>query len=208
VGFEPTTTRSTIWDSTTELQAPSGTFRYVCKYIKLRGGASSRRHLNICVKVHLFYPDIKIEVDYMTGTTALDKILVRENELLDKLLSEQAALRESLHDKKWDNLIDTISSINMLADDFKKAESERELLEAEETGEEKKAVMPLLAQVRGKLVRSKIENQVLQDYLGIVRGFIEGVLDQVVPQGRNTVYSRSGKIVHSRPSSVVVNTLY
>lgn len=144
----------------------------------------------------------------MTGATALEKILVRENELLDELLAEQAALRESLHDKKWDNLIDTISSINMLADDFKKAESERELLEAGESAEGKKAVMPLLAQVRGKLVRSKIENQVLQDYLGIVRGFIEGVLDQVVPQGRNKVYSRSGKIVHSRPSSVVVNTLY
>ncbi len=144
----------------------------------------------------------------MTGTTSLEKILVRENELLDELLTEQAALREALHDKKWDNLIDTISSINMLADDFKKAESERELLEAGESAEEKKTVMPLLAQVRGKLVKSKIENQVLQDYLTIVRGFIQGVLDEVVPQGRNTVYSRCGKIVHSRPSSVVVNTLY
>jgi hypothetical protein len=144
----------------------------------------------------------------MTGTTALEKILVRENDLLDELLIKQAALREALHDKRWDNLIETISSINMLADDFKEAESQRELLEAEETEEEKKAAMPLLAQVRGKLVRSKIENQVQQDYLTIVRGFIQGVLDEVVPQGRNKIYSRSGKIVHSRPSSVVVNTLY
>jgi hypothetical protein len=96
----------------------------------------------------------------------------------------------------------------MLADDFRKTESERESIIPKQTEEAKKAAMPLLAQVRGKLVKSKTENQALGDYITITRGFIQGVLDEAVPQSCSKVYSRSGKIVHSQPSSVVVNTLY
>jgi hypothetical protein len=144
----------------------------------------------------------------MAETTILEHILTKENVLLDKVLVEQSALRKAVNDKKWENLMDTISAINILADDFRKTESERQRLYDEESDEAKKAVMPLLARVRGKLVKSKTENQALGDYIKITRGFIQGVLDEAVPQSRSKVYSRSGKIVHSQPSSVVVNTLY
>lgn len=144
----------------------------------------------------------------MAETTTLEQILSKENELLDKVLVEQAELRKAVHDKKWEKLMETVSNINMLADDFKKAESERERIARKQTEEAKKAAMPLLAQVRGKLVKSKTENQALGDYITITRGFIQGILDEAVPQSRSKVYSRSGKIVHSQPASVVVNTLY
>ncbi|HAH61060.1 MAG TPA: hypothetical protein DCL73_03040 [Treponema sp.] len=144
----------------------------------------------------------------MAEAATLEQILTKENELLDKVLVEQAELRKAVHDKKWEKLMETVSGINMLADDFRKAESERERITRKQTDEAKKAAMPLLAQVRGKLVKSKTENQALGDYITITRGFIQGVLDEAVPQSRSKVYSRSGKIVHSQPSSVVVNKLY
>ncbi|MCK9169359.1 MAG: hypothetical protein M0P01_02985 [Treponema sp.] len=144
----------------------------------------------------------------MADAAFLKQVLTKENELLDRVLVEQASLRKAVSDKKWENLMDTISTINMLADDFKKTETERECVFAQLSDEMKRKAMPLLAEVRGKLLKSRTENQALGDYITITRGFIQGILDEAVPQSRSKVYSRSGKIVHSQPSSVVVNTLY
>jgi hypothetical protein len=144
----------------------------------------------------------------MADTTTLRRILATENELLDKVLVAQAVLRKAVRDKKWENLMNTISAINILAEEFKRTESERERIYTEQADEVKKDFMPILAEVRGKLVKSRTENQALGDYITITRGFIQGVLDEAVPQSHSKVYSRSGKIVHSRPSSVVLNTLY
>jgi hypothetical protein len=160
----------------------------------------------ITAKVAVCGADNVYEVDYMveTQTVALKDVLVKENDILDKVLAQQAVLRASVRGKKWDTLMDTIEQINMLADEFKSAEEEREAV----SGQEAADVMPILAEVRGKLVRSKTENKALGDYITITRNFIQGVLDDAVPQSRSTVYARDGKIVHPQPSSVVVNTLY
>jgi FlgN protein. len=144
----------------------------------------------------------------MAETTELERILLKEDVLLDAILVQQAALRSAVHEKKWERLMETISAVNRLADDFKQTEAERECIAKNADPEVQRAVMPLLARVRGKLVKSQTENRSLGDYIAITRGFIQGVLDEAVPQSRSKVYSRSGKIVHSRPSSVVVNTLY
>lgn len=144
----------------------------------------------------------------MAENTKLEQILTRENTLLDTVLGHQAELRKAVREKKWETLMDTVSSINACADEFKSMEAEREALYQSADAGSRKAVQPLLAAVRGKLVRSKSENGALDDYISITRGFIQGVLDQAVPQSRSTVYSRKGTIVHPQPSSVVVNTLY
>ena len=143
----------------------------------------------------------------MAEITEMEKVLLHENEILDNVLSEQKKLREAVQGKTWDKLMDTIAAINMLTESFEKAEAERVVLEARQTDEMKKATMPVRAEVRGKLVKSKTENKALGSYISIMREFIQGVIDEALPQSRSTVYSQNGSIVHAKPKSVVVNTL-
>ena len=143
----------------------------------------------------------------MAEITEMEKVLLRENEILDNVLAEQKKLREAVQSKTWDNLMDTIAAINMLTESFEKAEAERAVLEAQQTEDMKKRTLPILSEVRGKLVKSKTENKTLGSYISIMREFIQGVIDKALPQSRSTVYSRNGSIVHAKPNSVVVNTL-
>jgi len=59
--------------------------------------------------------------------------------------------------------------------------------------------------MRSKLTKSKVENQALSKYLSITRGFVQGVIDTVIPQ--NKVYTKKG-VVQSQPQSVVLNELF
>ena len=77
-----------------------------------------------------------------------------------------------------------------------------------QSDEAKKTVLPLLTEVRGKLVKSKTANKTLGNYIAVARDFIQSVLDEAFPQSGATVYSKAGKIMRAKPSSVVVNTLY
>ena len=62
-----------------------------------------------------------------------------------------------------------------------------------------------LGQMRAKLLKCKIENQALSKYVNITKNFIQGVVDNALPQSRNKVYSKNGKIVQPQPQSIVLN---
>lgn len=143
----------------------------------------------------------------MPGKTYMDLILAQENDLLDKILAEQKKFRAAVREKKWDILMDTISAINVLADNFNKVEGEREKL-SQISSAFAKSSAPMLAQVRAKLLKSKAENSAIGDYVAITGAFIQGVMDSALPQSGSRVYSRDGSIVHSQPSSVVVNKIF
>jgi hypothetical protein len=143
----------------------------------------------------------------MTEKKDMEQLLDQENSLLDTILGKQAALRKTINNRNWNDLIDIISEINLLADCFKKVEFERETLSAAFRFNDF-VVFSKLSEVRGKLVRSRSENKALCDYISITQGFVQGIIEDAVPQSRNKLYSRTGKIVHPQPSSVVVNTLY
>ena len=64
-----------------------------------------------------------------------------------------------------------------------------------------------LKEVKRKLIFSKIENDSLNTYIAITKNFLQGIFDTVVPQRRNTLYSRNGNIVRSQPDSMLLNTL-
>ena len=59
-----------------------------------------------------------------------------------------------------------------------------------------------------KLLKSKVENNALGNYVKIVKDFVQGVIDNVVPQRRNTLYSRKGNIIKPQPESMVLNRLF
>ena len=66
----------------------------------------------------------------------------------------------------------------------------------------------MMLKLHSKLLRSKIENQILNKYIETSRNFVQGILDNAVPQRRNVLYSRSGKIIKREPESVVLNRIF
>ena len=144
----------------------------------------------------------------MADITEMERLLLRENEILDRMLERQSALRTAVLQKKWDGVLKSISAITKLTEGFEEAEKARNALSTGGKDEAKKAMLPLLTQVRGKLVKSKTANKTLGNYIAVARDFIQSVLDEAFPQSGATVYSKAGKIMRAKPSSVVVNTLY
>lgn len=144
----------------------------------------------------------------MADISEMERLLMRENEILDSMLERQSALRAAVLQKKWDGVLESISAITKLTEAFEKTETARNAIAEAQSKESLKTVSPLLTQVRGKLVKSKTANKTLGNYIAVARDFIQSVLDEAFPQSGATVYSKAGKIMRAKPSSVVVNTLY
>lgn len=155
--------------------------------------------------------------DSSGGKPALseDELLVRkerilavmedESALLDEILGVQAALHSCVRGKDWDGMNARLEELQSLGDKFSSLEEERESLCAEVDVRRDADVSPVLVQVRGKLQRSRIENRVLNEYISTTRKFLQGVFDSVVPQRRNTLYSRTGRIIRPEPTAVAVD---
>ncbi|MCR5605572.1 MAG: hypothetical protein K6F69_01975 [Treponema sp.] len=71
-----------------------------------------------------------------------------------------------------------------------------------------KKVSDVFSQVRTKLARSKIENNALRVYVAAANGFLQGVLDKIVPQRRNTVYNKYGKMAKPNVQSLVIDKVF
>lgn len=134
-------------------------------------------------------------------------VLVSENKLISDVLCRQQALRDAVNNKDWTALMDAAGDVNEMMDAFNELDKEREELALGELQEDAETY-GLLAEIRGKLVKSRIENKALSDYISITREFVKGIIDTAVPQSRNRLYSRNGYVVQPQPESVVVNTLF
>ncbi len=137
----------------------------------------------------------------------LIEVMQSENSLLDKILEQQAVLHGCVKEKNWEKLNLNIEQIQELSDRFVELEEEREALCKDIDMGKDSEISPVLTQVRGKLQKSKIENRALNEYISTTRKFLQGVFDSVVPQRRNTVYSKKGEIVKPELNSIVVNQL-
>ena len=134
-------------------------------------------------------------------------VLVSENKLISDVLCRQQALRDAVNNKDWTALMDAAGDVNEMMDAFNELDKEREELALGGLQEDAETY-GLLAEIRGKLVKSRIENNALADYISITREFVKGIIDTAVPQSRNRLYSRNGYVVQPQPESVVVNTLF
>lgn len=137
----------------------------------------------------------------------LIEVMQQENELLDKILNLQTILHNYVKEKNWENLNISLESFQSMSDDFVELEQKRECLSKEIDIRIDEDISPVLTEVRGKLQKSKIENNALNEYISTTRKFLQGVFDTVVPQRRNKVYSKTGEFVKNEISSVVINQL-
>ena len=132
-------------------------------------------------------------------------VMQEENHLLDIILSQQTILHACVTEKNWGELEDCMANLQALSDKFVELENERTALSKTSVLAGDADLAPVLTEVRGKLQKSKIENHALNVYIKTTRKFLQGVFDSVVPQRRNTLYSRAGKIIRPELSGVALN---
>ena len=134
-----------------------------------------------------------------------EQILVKEEGILDELVKAQNQLRKAVTEKNWESLTKIINNINTVSGNFLEADAEREDIQDMMKMDEVKPYFGRLASMRSKLLKCKIENQALSKYVNITKNFIQGVVEDALPQSGNKVYSKAGKIVQPMPQSVVLN---
>ena len=132
-------------------------------------------------------------------------VMQQENALLDTILAQQTVLHNCVTKRDWAGLEGAMANLQSLSDTFSELETKRCALCETCNPASESDVAPVLQEVRGKLLKSKVENTALNAYIRTTRRFLQGVFDSVVPQRRNKLYSRSGAIVNPEMSSIVLN---
>ena len=141
----------------------------------------------------------------MKKNNEFEEVLEQEEKILDELVKNQNLLRKAVTEKNWENLTKIINNINSISGSFVEVDTEREVIQDMMKLDEVKPYFERLGNMRSKLLKCKIENQALSKYVNITKNFIQGVVEDALPQSGNKVYSKSGKIVQPQPQSVVLN---
>ncbi len=132
--------------------------------------------------------------------------LKSEAELLDKIIEVQKEIHEFVLKRKWLLLEEKITKMNELSSCFAELDKVREELEANHNFKDFE-VATAKAQVKSRLLKSKLQNKVLNEYIFTTKNFLQGIFDQVLPERRNVTYSRYGKIVKPELHNVVLDQI-
>lgn len=137
--------------------------------------------------------------------TTLIEILNNENNVIDLILDAQHKIHEAVKSRDWFTLESNMSKMQDLSVQFIALEDTRDSIKKTDFNEEEHNMMKI---IQSKLIKSKIANSALNDYVKISKGFVQNVLDNVVPSRRNVLYSRNGTLVKQQPVSVVLNKVF
>ncbi|MBP5402852.1 MAG: hypothetical protein J6Y36_06825 [Treponema sp.] len=132
-------------------------------------------------------------------------ILKKEDSVMDEILTCQGNIREAVKQRDWMELEKNITKMQSYTVDFICLDDQRDSIKKADFTEEEHELMK---SIQSKLIKSKIENSSLSDYVNISHGFVQNVLENVVPQRRNVLYSKNGAIVKKQPQSVVLNRVF
>ena len=132
-------------------------------------------------------------------------VLAEEENLLDRLTEKQKMLRKAITDKDWESLVEHINEVNLISDSFQKFDVRRDEIQEQLKTDEIRPYFDCLGRLRTKLLKCKVENQVISNYVNVTREFIAEVVEKALPQTRNKNYTKYGTITKSEPASVLVN---
>ncbi|MBQ0162947.1 MAG: hypothetical protein KBS84_07305 [Treponema sp.] len=141
----------------------------------------------------------------MNENSTLMAVLAQENEVMDTILQCQANIREAVKQRDWMELEKNITRIQDSTVEFICLDDQRDSIKKADFTEEEHEEM---RKIQAKLLKSKIENSSLSDYVSISRGFVQNIMDNVLPNRRNVLYSKRGTIVKHEPQSVVLNKVF
>jgi len=149
-------------------------------------------------------------------------ILAEEYALLTQITEVQKKVRVCVTTKNWQDLQKNLHDLEEKSVIFQKIEEERcksficftknnvddiYKLQKKLQKSYKQTIPELYQQIKRLLISSKIENQAINEYVKITKGFLEGVFDSVLPQRKNVLYTKNGAIVKRQPESIVLNTV-
>lgn len=132
-------------------------------------------------------------------------ILAEEENLLDRLAEKQKVLRKAITDKDWESLVGHINEVNVISENFQKFDLRRDEIQNQLKTEEIKPYFERLSRLRTKLLKCKVENQVISNYVNVTREFIAEVVEKALPQTRNKNYTKFGTVTQPKPASVLVD---
>lgn len=132
-------------------------------------------------------------------------ILAEEENILDRLTEKQLILRRAITEKDWECLIDLISEINQISDSFQHFDIRRDEIQEQLKSDELKPYFERISRLRTKLLKCKVENQVISNYVNVTRDFIAEVIEKALPQNRNKNYTKNGTITQPQTASVLVD---
>lgn len=132
-------------------------------------------------------------------------VLSEEENLLDRLTEKQKLLRKAITEKDWESLVGHINEVNLISDSFQKFDQRRDEIQNQLKTEEIKPYFERLGRLRTKLLKCKVENQVISNYVNVTREFIAEVVEKALPQTRNKNYTKFGTVTQPKPNSVLVD---
>src|SRR5574344_1642994 len=149
-------------------------------------------------------------------------VLLAEIELMSQIIQMQKSVREATKNRDWEGLQSTLYYIDELSEGFINLE-ERRIAYFKDFGSKtgldlhiiktnlpfqfRNPIASVFAELKKKLLESKIENDAINEYVSITQDFIQGVFDEVLPQRRNTMYSKTGTLIKNQPESIIVNAV-
>ena len=132
-------------------------------------------------------------------------VLAEEESLLDRLTEKQQLLRKAITQKDWESLTGYINEVNLISDSFQEFDVRRDEIQNELKTDELKPHFERLGRLRTKLLKCKVENQVISNYVNVTREFIGEVVEKALPQTRNKNYTKFGTVTQPKPASVLVD---
>ena len=132
-------------------------------------------------------------------------VLAEEENLLDRLTDKQQRLRKAITEKDWESLVGHINEVNLISDSFHNFDIRRDQIQNQLKTEEIKPYFERLGRLRTKLLKCKVENQVISNYVNVTREFIAEVVEKALPQTHNKNYTKYGTVTQPKPSSVLVD---
>ena len=136
------------------------------------------------------------------------QILNAQNDVLECMLTQQRKIHDNVKERKWVELEACIDNMKAYSDAFVNLDQCRENYVGDnrdlylEPG-----IQEVYVSVRTKLSKSKIENSALATYVSSTKEFIDGVIENCVPQSKTRVYGRNGRIMSPTAESVVLDAL-
>ncbi|MBQ2601412.1 MAG: hypothetical protein II584_03365 [Treponema sp.] len=136
------------------------------------------------------------------------QILNAQNDVLDCMLTQQKKIHDSVRDRRWTDLEESINNMRAYSDAFVNLDQCRESY----VGDNRAlylvpGIQDVYVSLRTKLSKSKIENMALATYVSSTKEFVDGVIENCVPQSRARVYGRNGRVMSPTAESVVLDAL-
>ncbi len=145
----------------------------------------------------------------MDKKSQIIELLNKENKKLNIILTEQSNVYNCVKNKNWIDLSSALENLNKLSDEFYKLDCKREEFFTKQSEILKdNQISNLVFELKNKLIKSRIENDALNSYVNTCSKFINGILDECIPQQKNTLYTKSGSIKKPAVHSVLIDKTF